>query len=336
MSEARTLASTLPPAPERVAADDGTPRFGLYAGSIGNGRFTGLKDVPGMLERRLSEKKWQYVFVATPEMMLSLAVIDCGYLSAGICAVFDRGSRRLLVDDNPVLPPFCAQVAEAPSEGMSASLFGPRIRARLQRTNGRVSVQATWGHADVDLLLEAGRAPPPVTAIAPAGAPGRFDLTQKTVLVPAEGEVRAGNVRFPVRGQLAGLDYTHGLLARETAWRWAFACGREGQRLVAFNFSDGFLQGEGENAAWIDGEPRACGPVTFSFDPEAKLGPWRIRSADDRVDLTFQPEGFRAQNVDLKLISSRYLQPFGTFSGRLEGVNLEGLPGVAEDHAARW
>jgi len=167
------------------------------------------------------------------------------------------------------------------------------------------------------------------------GAPGRFDFTQKTVLVPAEGEVRAGNIRFPVQGQFAGLDYTHGLLARETAWRWAFAGGRAGSHLVAFNFSDGFLQGEGENVVWIDGEPQAAGPVRFSL-PEAPLGSWRVQSVDGRVDLTFQAEGYRAQTVDLKVITSRYLQPFGTFSGTVNGIAVDGLPGVAEDHAARW
>src|SRR5207248_1231107 len=137
MSEARTLAFPLPPAPERLAADDGTPRYGLFAGSVADARFGTLKHVPGILERRLIEKRWQYVFLATPEMMLALAIIDCGYLSSGICAVFDRGSGRLLVDDNPVLPPICAQVAEQPSGGMSARLLGPRIRARMQRAGSR-------------------------------------------------------------------------------------------------------------------------------------------------------------------------------------------------------
>ncbi|MGZ6125080.1 MAG: DUF2804 domain-containing protein [Myxococcales bacterium] len=336
MSEARAFTSPLPPAPARLLAEDGTPRTGLYAGSLGDASFVGLKDLPGALQRRLVEKKWQYVFLATPEMMLALAVIDCGYLATGICAVFDRGSRKLLVDDNPVLPPICAQVGEEPAHGMSARLLGPRIRARLQRAGGRISVQATWAHAGIDLLLDASRAPAPITAVAPVGPAGRFDLTQKTVLVPAEGEVRAGNVRFPVRGELAGLDYTHGLLARETSWRWAFAGGRAGPHLVAFNFSDGFLQGEGENVAWIDGEPRAVGPVLFSFQPETPLGAWRVQTADGRVDLGFQPEGIRAQTVDLKLIRSRYLQPFGTFSGKLHGIAVDGLAGVTEDHEARW
>jgi hypothetical protein len=235
-----------------------------------------------------------------------------------------------------VLPPFCAQVGDEPADGMSARLLGPRILARLQRTGGRISVQAKWAHADIDLLLDAGRAPMPITAIAPVGQEGRFDFTQKTVLVPAEGEVRAGNVRYRVHGDLAGLDYTHGLLARETSWRWAFGGGHAGPHRVAFNFSDGFLQGAGENVAWIDGEPQALGQIRFEFQPETPLGPWRLRDGTGRVDLAFQPEGHRSQVVDLKLIRSRYLQPFGTFSGSLDGIAIDGIPGVTEDHQARW
>jgi len=336
MSEARAVSQPLQPAPARLLDEAGTPRFGLYSGAIADARLGDLAGAPAPLQRKLIEKRWQYLFVATPDVMLSMAVIDCGYLSSGICAVFDRGGRRLLVDENPVLPPLCAQVGEEPADGMSARLVGPRIDARLQRAQGRISVKAKWSHAEVDLVLDAARAPRPLSAVAKVGVAGRFDFTQKTALVPAEGEVRAGNIRFPVRGQLAGLDYTHGLLARETAWRWAFATGRCGSRPVAFNFSEGFLQGEGENAVWIDGEPQAAGPVSFAFQPEAPMGTWRLRSTDGEVDLSFQPEGYRAQDVDLKLIRSRYLQPFGTFSGRLHGVAVEGLAGVTEDHAARW
>src|SRR5439155_1506210 len=89
------------------------------------------------------------------------------------------------------------------------------------------------GAAEIDLTLDAGRAPAPMTAIAPVGPAGRFDFTQKTVLIPAEGEVRAGNIRFPVRNQLAGIDFTHGYLARDTAWRWAFGAGRAWPRLCS-------------------------------------------------------------------------------------------------------
>lgn len=343
MSEvAQRSVPQLPKAPETLASG-GNPIEGLFAGSVGDARFSQLGGAyaASFLQRRLIEKKWQYVFVATGEMMLSLALVDAGYLSSGICAVFDRGARRLLVNENPVLPSPCALIGEAPGEGMSARLVGPGIRARMQRSGGRITVRASWAHADIDLQLDASAAPQPMTAIAQVGAPGRFDLTQKTVLVPAEGEVRAGNVRFQVRGERAALDYTHGYLARDTAWRWAFASGARGGRQIAFNLSEGFLQGEGENALWVDGDPHPVGPVSFSFDGAAGLSPWRIRSQDGLVDLVFRPEGYRAQTIDLKLILSEYLQPFGTFAGFVtapsgERVELEGLPGVTEDHRARW
>ena len=340
MSEATAgaaLPSPLPPAPARLA-ENGAPRSGLFAGSVGDASFAALQApyAPSFLERRFIEKKWQYLFVATREMMLSVAIIDTGYLASGICAVFDRGSRRLLANENPVLPSISARVGDAPGDGASARLLGPGLRATIQRDAGRIAVRINWGYTAVELDLDASAAPAPLTAIAPVGAPGRFDFTQKTALVPAQGQVRCGNACFQVQGELAGLDYTHGFLARETAWRWAFATGRAGGRRVAFNFSEGFLQGEGENAVWVDGDPLPAGRISFTFDGKAPLSPWRIRSEDGSVDLVFHPEGYRAQTIDLKLIKSTYLQPFGAFSGHLHGVKIDALPGVAEDHFALW
>jgi hypothetical protein len=316
-------------APVALAGDDGAPRMGLYSGAIADPGFDGLEApwAPSFLERRFIEKTWQYATVATPEMTFAIAIIDTGYLASGICAVFDRGGRRLLANENPVLPSVCAQV-----ERDKARLIGPGIDARIERKDDRVLIKANWAVTDIDLTLDASKSPPPITAVAPVGAPGRFDLTQKAALMPAEGEIRAGNVRFAVQGFPAGLDYTHGYLARETSWRWAFAMGRG----IAFNFSEGFLEGEGENVVWLEGEPRPAGKIGFTFDGNAPMSQWRIKSEDGRVDLVFHPEGYRSQSIDLMLILSSYLQPFGTYSGRIHGVEVRDLPGVAEDHTARW
>jgi hypothetical protein len=74
--------------------------------------------------------------------------------------------------------------------------------------------------------------------------------------------------------------------------------------------------------------------VRFEFDPQAPLSAWRIRG--DAVDLTFKPEGLRAKTTDLKVILSRYIQPFGTFEGTILGAAVSGVCGVTEDHSARW
>jgi hypothetical protein len=66
-----------------------------------------------------------------------------------------------------------------------------------------------------------------------------------------------------------------------------------------------------------------------------------MRSEDGGLDFVFTPEGRRAQNIDLKVVASRYVQPFGTFRGHVtaasgERIVIEALPGVTEEHAARW
>jgi len=330
----------LPPPPARLV-EAGAPVEGTWAGPLRDAGFDGLAGeyARGFLERRLVEKRWQALFLATPQAMISLAIVDAGYLSSGILSVFDRGARRVLIDSNPVLPPLFAWVADEPNDGMRAVLTGPRIGARIERSGGRILATARWGGVALDLALDARGAPPPMTAACKLG-PGRFNFTQKLVGLAAEGEVRVGNARFAARGEPAGLDFTHGYLARDTSWRWAFASARQGGRLIGFNLSEGFMQSS-ENAVWIDGAPCSVGPVRFAFEPGAQLAPWRIRSDDGSLDLTFQPEGCRSQSVDLKVVVSKYLQPFGVFSGHLttasgDRLEVDSLPGVTEDHIARW
>lgn len=319
---------SLPKAPDHLFFE-GAPREGLFAGAVLDSSFRDARPpfALGAVERRLVEKKWQYLFVSDREVMLTLAILDAGYLSGGICAVFDRGSRRLLADEAPILPPLFATVAERPAD---ASLRGPRIFARIEKNGDRYAVRATWAHCEIDLLLDAALAPPPASAIAAVGNPGRFDYTQKSALLRASGIVRSGNVTFTIDDGPAGLDYSHGFFEHEIAWRWAFAAGPG----VAFNLSDGFMQGQGENVVWLEGAPRPAGAVTFEFDKLAPLSPWRIRG--DSVDLTFKAEGVRTKSIDLKLVSSTYAQPFGTFEGRILGAAVEGIAGIAEDHVARW
>jgi|GEM_PF-142034 len=333
----------LEPAPPRLIGPDGSPIAGTWSGSALSTSFAGLSGpyARSFFQRRLVEKKWQYLSLAAKEFIFAFAIIDTGYLASGICALFDRGARRLLLDENPILPPGCASVSDEASDGLSSWLFGPGIRAGIERSEGRVLVSGRWGRAKVELSLDARRAPPALSALSLLG-PGRFDFTQKLIGLPAEGEIRVGNQTFPVRGELAGLDYTHGYLERETSWRWAFASGLQDGKVVGFNFSAGFLQGGlGESAVWVDGAPRAVGPVSFLFDPTSPLEPWQIQSQDGGVELTFLPEGLRSQDTDLQIVKSRYLQPFGTFSGHVtsgsgERLRIDALAGVTEDHSARW
>ncbi|HYA67208.1 MAG TPA: DUF2804 family protein, partial [Acidimicrobiales bacterium] len=116
-----------------------------------------------------------------------------------------------------------------------------------------------------------------------------------------------------------------------TEWRWASASGNG----VALNLTEGFTAPT-ENVVWNGGRLESVGPVRFAFDRENPASPWRITGPDGGVDLAFAPEGHRQESRNLVLAASHYLQPFGTFRGRIGGVVIDGLVGVTEDHVARW
>jgi hypothetical protein len=160
----------LSPAPPRVV-EAGSPIEGTWSGAIADASFARLTGEwgRGFLDKRLVEKRWAALFVATPEVMLSFAIVDAGYLSSGILCVFDRGARRTLIDSHPVLPPLLATLTDEPNDGLRATLTGPRLSARFERSGGRILATARWGNAAVDLSLDARTAPPPMTAISRFG-----------------------------------------------------------------------------------------------------------------------------------------------------------------------
>jgi hypothetical protein len=77
------------------------------------------------------------------------------------------------------------------------------------------------------------------------------------------------------------------------------------------------------------------------FQVGGAKAPWSIRSADGAVALTFEPAGAHAEARNLGLVSTRFVQVAGTFQGRVPGpdgsaMHVAALPGVVEDHWARW
>jgi hypothetical protein len=183
-------------------------------------------------------------------------------------------------------------------------------------------------------------APQAISAIVPI-AGGLIDTTEKRALLPVMGEVTIEGRRFSLDGGLAGYDYTNGLFARRTSWRWAFALGRarSGQR-VALNLVEGFT-GDAECGLWVDGELLPLAEGSFEFDRENPLSPWRVGTKDGIVDLRFDPIGMHAEERDYKLVSSRFYQPAGTYSGhiRVPGgpeLELDSVLGVTEDQDMLW
>jgi hypothetical protein len=290
-------------------------------------------------------KRWIYVAVASEEILAALAVAELGYVATSFAFVYERASGRLLADRSAMAPPFMVRVGDRAGEGHATRFRAPGASVRVERAAGAgaYAVDAEFRGLKLWAHLDAAAAPPALSAVVPLGVTRGGQLvnaTEKRALLPVRGDVTVAGRRFSLDGALAGYDYTHGLLARHTAWKWAFGLGhaRGGER-VAFNLTEGFV-GERECAAWVGDALVPLGAARFEFAPERPLDPWRVRTDDGAVDLRFVPGGMHAERKNLGLVASRFVQAAGAWSGllRVPGheLALEGVLGVTEDQDVLW
>jgi hypothetical protein len=320
----------LPPAPASPVGDDGQPRFGAYAGTtdVSWARLASPR-ARNPLWRLLHAKRWHYVSIGGPRVVAAVAIVDVGYAANVFAYVFDRAARRLAGELSAIgLPGLQGKVAPGPR---GPSSFGTLARIEPRGDGWQVAVRAPG----LELVAELGApAAPPLCAIAKIDG-GVANCTHKTVGLPARGLASCNGARIDLEDHTGAMDHTSGLLARDTTWRWASAARAD----LALNLVQGF-NGPVENVVWHDGRLHAVGAVDFDYDAASRLGIWRIRSRDGAVDLSFQPEGERRQDKDLLVAASRYVQPIGVFSGTIRlrsgAIAVADLPGVTEDHRARW
>ncbi|QYF92542.1 DUF2804 domain-containing protein [Massilia sp. PAMC28688] len=322
---------SLPAAP-RALVD----RYGVAA----IGRFTGLADsfawsalAPPFARsrwwRHFHHKRWHYVALACEDVFAAVAIVDLGWTSTAFAYAFDRRRRRMLASfSRDGLPGMGARVA-ANASG-SSSFASARCRIRVEC--GALSLRC--GGFDIDARWEVGA---PFLLASGAVAGGSLHATQKSGGMALRGTLRAGGTVASLDGGVASIDYSSGLLARDTQWLWASAHGKG----VGFNLQAGYF-GDQENALWLDGHIIALDAAQFTYDAARPMEPWHIATHDGLLDLRFTPEGMRADRRNLMVAASRYVQPIGTFSGTVRAsrassaVEVRELLGVTEDHVSRW
>lgn len=298
----------------------------------------------GPLFRLKHEKRWVYAAIAADELLVAAAVVRLGYVANAFAFAFDRAAGRIVGKFSAVAPPVAARVGDTGGEGCSARFGWMGAHLSIERGRGerdyRLEIKAP--ELRVSARLSTETMPSPIGAVASIEGPeGLFNATEKGVLMSTVGEAIAGGRHYDLDGGLGGYDYTCGLLARHTAWRWAFALGRgRGAERVALNLVQGFV-GEPECSAWVDGELYPLSEGRIDYEPGHPLGPWTVKTADGDVDLRFEPGDMHAEQRDYKLISSRFIQPVGSYSGtiRVPGrgvIELDRVLGVVEDQDVLW
>lgn len=317
----------------------GAPRAGSYRGGLGRVDLRGVR--LGALARVAREKRWMYVGAASGDVYVGAAVVRLGYAANAFAFAYDARQKRMLADVSMLAPPFSCEVGDTAGEGCKARLRSKNDSVSIERPRGSsvYRLEVRTGALEIDARLDAATAPPSMTAIAALHRDG-VNTTEKRTLLATAGSVRARGESRSLDGALGGYDYTHGLLERHTRWRWAWALGRakSGER-VAFNLVEGFV-GEAECALWIDGELYPLAEGRFEFDARHPLDAWRVRTYDDALNLRFFPGAMHADDTNLGIVKSRFVQPVGTYAGtiRVAGrqLALENVLGVAEDQDVLW
>ena len=246
-------------------------------------------------------KRWRYLGVYTPELMLCVGNARVGPVPQRWWAVALPGGTLL-------------EQTSIRRGGLEVGLGRARVDARATRNGERVSIELELGDR------------PPVEVVSPHGT--SYIWTAKRAPVHVRGRVQVDDRRWHLEGDHGLIDDSAGYHARRTAWRWSAGVGRSTDgRHVAWNLVDGVhdAPSASERTLWIDGEPREVEPQQFAPDLSRVGG------------LTFEPWSTREHSMSLGLMRSRYSQPFGTFTGELPGglALVEGY-GVMEDHDVTW
>lgn len=273
-------------------------------------RDLGLALPPKAMPRRHRSrplKRWRYVGVYTPELMLCV------------------GDARI----GPIPQRWWA-VATPDGKLRERTTFG---RGGIDLGGSRVRVRARG--VAIDLALDES---PGMEIVSPAG--DAYIWTRKQACVPVRGTVEVDGERHAIDGDVAFIDDSAGYHARHTVWSWSAGVGvATDGRAIGWNLVDGIHDDPhvSERTIWVDGERQALGPVTFADDlSRVASEPGTGIPADGGVDLRFDEWSCREHSTNALVISSTYRQPFGAFAGTLPGVELAAGYGVMEFHDVLW
>lgn len=246
-----------------------------------------------------TRKRWRYVGIFGPELMLCAARAEVGPLGQAFWVMWERQARRHYA--RTTLRPGSREVT---MDGPSVEIDSPGLRASLRL--GEIA---------------------PIESICPSGS--GWGWTRKRAGVPIEGTVEIPGRRWQVSAYGVD-DESAGYHRRRTSWRWSAGVGqaRDG-RALAWNLVEGVNDPatNSERAIWVGGEPAEPAPVDFHGMDAIDLG-------GERLD--FATESRHARDENFLLFSSRYRHRFGTFSGSLAGLPLAEGFGVMEEHDAVW
>ncbi|MDF1821287.1 MAG: DUF2804 domain-containing protein [Alcanivoracaceae bacterium] len=335
----------------QLVDDTGAIAFGIYPDTVAqvNGRDydyrTPMGKPAGPLRKHFHYKQFQYFGIVSDHLLAGCAFADTAYLGLAFAYVFD--TRTGTLHESTWRSPLARDLhmSASPVDGQSLFEKGTVRIALGYGDNGQgrnKSLTLSAGGLEINARLQEPPHYQPMSLCTRIGVNG-WAYANKVAGVPVTGNVTyAGQTHdLGAIGAWGHHDFSAGYMRRETFWNWACLSGMAGGHQLGMNLSCGVNETSfTENCLWLDGKLIKVAGTTFDYDRDDLMAPWRVRSTDGKVDLTFVPAGRHRETLNLAVFASNFHQIFGTFQGTLHvdgrDIAVDRIHGFVEEQYAKW
>jgi hypothetical protein len=265
-------------------------------------------------------KRWRYVGAFGEQVMLCAASVRIGPFGQTFWAVFDRRSGEVIENTKQLLPAQRGEVwtERRGGEDWQLGTEGERLRTRIDAP----AASAKLSFSDCGAWAE---------SVCPNGDRGYVWTRKRPSTIDLDLDLRErGRIRETLRGIE---DESGGYHPRHTEWSWSAGVGTAADgRDLAWNLVAGVNDPEAgsERSIWIAGEDEPREPGQVSFDGLESI------SFANGSRLAFEADAERRAEQNRLVVRYSYRQPFGRFSGSLDGIELAAGIGVMEHQDAVW
>jgi len=295
--------------------------------------------------RQLRLKEWIGFTLIHPELYSSLVIQDAHYLASSEIYTFDRRRGELYEHasnargGSPTLPPelFGSECVYTRPGYELVYAFGAERGTHRISLDIAASRRAPAMHGELSLDGGGGRRRFRLARGCPAG---RCTRTSGSIrrgarsgwVTPSSCSIRRGTLRsststgrFSLPNSLAVGTFAH--------------IGLDGPVGANFISRAGGAADPEESCIWTRHAAEPLDDVSFAPQSAGPLSPWRMWSADGRLDVVFEPDGRKDVRHQLLLAAIDYFQLFGRYTGTLRSAErthtLRGVHGVCECMLAR-
>lgn len=339
--------------PARMVEKDGSINFGTFRTPFRNANILDAPlysfPVPGFWKNfRLNE--WQHYGFITPTHYFGMVIFDAKFMGVSFFYVYDRLTNTQFEHTRQTFGRSIKVAGQVYDDACFLDTKGYHLRFENQLDQGfhRILIHID---RDRDRLAVKGElivhedlgAVEPLVQLSPITRTRPF-YTHKAA-VPASGSITVGSQKIVLErsSSMALIDEQKTYYPYFSFWKWGTAAAyRDDGKILAFNLCRNMIDdGEdfNENCFWTDGKISCLTAARFEFGDVLK--PWKMKTTDGRLDLSFRPLGERADKINMAgIIRSEFHQPFGLYNGRFQddrGVihPIKDFFGLAEYHVKR-